>query len=75
MIHGHELEWSALERTEVIVVDSMLVNQKYADLVQALKSDALETSRRIELGTLLGNPNLSRSSSEQSRWRNWLGLA
>ena len=69
-----ELEFAVLERAEVIVIDSLLVNQKYGDVAQALKSGVLETSRLIELGTLLGNPNLGRTSSEQITVAKLVGL-
>jgi ornithine cyclodeaminase/alanine dehydrogenase-like protein (mu-crystallin family) len=69
-----ELEFGVLERAEVIVVDSLLVNQKYGDIAQALKSGTLETSQLIELGTLLANPGLGRSSSEQITVAKLVGL-
>jgi ornithine cyclodeaminase len=69
-----ELELSLLERANVIVVDSLLVNQKYGDIAQALKAGTLEASRLIELGTLLANPSLGRSSSEQITVAKLVGL-
>ena len=60
-----ELELSVLERADVIVVDSLLVNQKYGDIAQALNAGTLAASRLIELGTLLGNSHLGRSSTSQ----------
>jgi ornithine cyclodeaminase len=69
-----ELELSVLERANVIVVDSLLVNQKYGDIAQALKAGTLEASSLIELGTLLANPNLGRSSSEQITVAKLVGL-
>jgi ornithine cyclodeaminase len=69
-----ELELSVLEQANVIVVDSLLVNQKYGDIAQALKSGTLEASSLIELGTLLANPNLGRSSSEQITVAKLVGL-
>jgi ornithine cyclodeaminase/alanine dehydrogenase-like protein (mu-crystallin family) len=69
-----ELELSVLERADVIVVDSLLVNQKYGDIAQALKAGTLEASSLIELGTLLANPNLGRSSSEQITLAKLVGL-
>ena len=69
-----ELEFGVLERANVIVVDSLLVNQKYGDIAQALKSGVLETSRLIELGTLLNNPNLGRISSQQITVAKLVGL-
>jgi ornithine cyclodeaminase len=69
-----ELELGVLARANVIVVDSLLVNQKYGDIAQALKSGTLEASRLIELGTLLANPNLGRSSSEQITVAKLVGL-
>jgi ornithine cyclodeaminase/alanine dehydrogenase-like protein (mu-crystallin family) len=69
-----ELELSVLERANVIVVDSLLVNQKYGDIAQALKAGTLESSSLIELGTLLADPNLGRSSSEQITVAKLVGL-
>jgi ornithine cyclodeaminase/alanine dehydrogenase-like protein (mu-crystallin family) len=69
-----ELELSLLERANVIVVDSLLVNQKYGDIAQALKVGTLEASSLIELGTLLTNPSLGRSSSEQITVAKLVGL-
>jgi ornithine cyclodeaminase/alanine dehydrogenase-like protein (mu-crystallin family) len=69
-----ELELSVLERTDVIVVDSLLVNQKYGDIAQALKAGTLEASSLIELGTLLSNSSLGRSSSEQVTVAKLVGL-
>jgi ornithine cyclodeaminase len=69
-----ELELSVLERANLIVVDSLLVNQKYGDIAQALKAGTLATSRLIELGILLSNPNLGRSSSEQITVAKLVGL-
>jgi ornithine cyclodeaminase/alanine dehydrogenase-like protein (mu-crystallin family) len=69
-----ELELSLLERADVIVVDSILVNQKYGDIAQALKAGTLQTSSLIELGTLLANPNLGRTSSEQITVAKLVGL-
>jgi ornithine cyclodeaminase len=69
-----ELELSVFERANVIVVDSLLVNQKYGDIAQALKAGTLEASSLIELGTLLANPSLGRSSSEQITVAKLVGL-
>jgi ornithine cyclodeaminase/alanine dehydrogenase-like protein (mu-crystallin family) len=69
-----ELELSVLKRADVIVVDSLLVNQKYGDIAQALKAGTLEASSLIELGTLLANPNLGRTSSEQITVAKLVGL-
>ena len=69
-----ELELSVLERADVIVVDSLLVNQKYGDIAQALNAGTLQTSSLIELGTLLANPNLGRNSSEQITVAKLVGL-
>jgi ornithine cyclodeaminase len=69
-----ELELSVLERADVIVVDSLLVNQKYGDIAQALKAETLQTSGLIELGTLLANPSLGRSSSQQITVAKLVGL-
>lgn len=69
-----ELELSVLKRADVIVVDSLSVNQKYGDIAQALKSGTLETSSLTELGTLLSNPHLGRSSSEQITVAKLVGL-
>jgi ornithine cyclodeaminase/alanine dehydrogenase-like protein (mu-crystallin family) len=69
-----ELELSVLEKADVIVVDSLLVNQKYGDIAQTLKAGTLQTSSLIELGTLLANPNLGRSSSEQITVAKLVGL-
>jgi ornithine cyclodeaminase/alanine dehydrogenase-like protein (mu-crystallin family) len=69
-----ELELSVLERADVVVVDSLLVNQKYGDIAQALKAGTLEASRLIELGTLLANPNLGRTSSQQITVAKLVGL-
>ena len=69
-----ELELSVLERADVIVVDSLLVNQKYGDIAQALKAGTLQASSLIELGTLLANPSLGRSSSEQITVAKLVGL-
>ena len=69
-----ELELSVLKRADVIVVDSLLVNQTYGDIAQALNAGTLETSSLIELGTLLSNPNLGRSSSEQITVAKLVGL-
>jgi ornithine cyclodeaminase len=69
-----ELELSVLEKADVIVVDSLLVNQKYGDIAQALKSGTLQASSLIELGTLLKNPSLGRSSSSQITVAKLVGL-
>lgn len=69
-----ELELGVLERADVIVVDSLLVNQKYGDIAQALKAGTLQASSLIELGTLLANPSLGRSSSEQITVAKLVGL-
>ena len=69
-----ELELSVLERANVIVVDSIVVNQKYGDIAQALNAGTLEASSLIELGTLLLNPSLGRSSSEQITVAKLVGL-
>ena len=69
-----ELELSVLERANVIVVDSLSVNQTYGDIAHALKSGTLEPSSLIELGTLLENSDLGRSSSEQITVAKLVGL-
>jgi ornithine cyclodeaminase/alanine dehydrogenase-like protein (mu-crystallin family) len=69
-----ELELGVLERADVIVVDSLLVNQKYGDIAQALKAGTLQASSLIELGTLLANPILGRGSSEQITVAKLVGL-
>ncbi len=69
-----ELELSVLERADVIAVDSLLVNQKYGDIAQALNARTLEASRLIELGTLLENTHLGRSSPEQITVAKLVGL-
>jgi ornithine cyclodeaminase/alanine dehydrogenase-like protein (mu-crystallin family) len=69
-----ELELGVLERANVIVVDSLLVNQKYGDIAQALKAGTLQASGMIELGTLLANPDLGRSLSEQITVAKLVGL-
>jgi ornithine cyclodeaminase/alanine dehydrogenase-like protein (mu-crystallin family) len=69
-----ELELSVLEKADVIVVDSLLVNQKYGDIAKALNAGTLQTSSLIELGTLLANPNLGRTSSEQITVAKLVGL-
>ncbi len=69
-----ELELGVLKRADVIVVDSLLVNQTYGDIAHALKSGTLETSSLIELGTLLSNPNLGRTSGEQITVAKLVGL-
>jgi ornithine cyclodeaminase/alanine dehydrogenase-like protein (mu-crystallin family) len=69
-----ELELGVLEKANVIVVDSLLVNQKYGDIAQALKAGTLEASSLIELGTLLENPSLGRTSNEQITVAKLVGL-
>jgi ornithine cyclodeaminase len=69
-----ELEMAVLERADVIVVDSRTVNQKYGDVARALQSGRLKVSDLIELGTLLENPNLGRSSSSQITVSKLVGL-
>jgi ornithine cyclodeaminase/alanine dehydrogenase-like protein (mu-crystallin family) len=69
-----ELELSVLEKANVIVVDSLLVNQKYGDIAHALKAGTLEASSLIELGALLANPSLGRTSSEQITVAKLVGL-
>jgi ornithine cyclodeaminase len=72
--HKSELEPALLEKADLIVVDSKAVNQKYGDVARALKLGVLEVSRLIELGTLLENPNLGRSSSSQITVAKLVGL-
>jgi ornithine cyclodeaminase len=69
-----ELEMAVLERADLIVVDSLGVNQKYGDVARALQSGKLEMSRLIELGSLLENPDLGRSSSSQMTVAKLVGL-
>ena len=69
-----ELEFGVLERADVIVVDSLAVNQKYGDMAQALKAGVLEPSQIRELGNVLEQPNLGRSSSGQITVAKLVGL-
>jgi ornithine cyclodeaminase len=69
-----ELEIAVLEKADLIVVDSLTVNQKYGDVARALQSGKLEMSRLIELGSLLENPDLGRSSSSQMTVAKLVGL-
>ena len=69
-----ELEPSVLERADVIVVDSLLVNRKYGEIALALNAGRLAASRLIELGTLLENTHLGRSSPEQITVAKLVGL-
>jgi ornithine cyclodeaminase len=69
-----ELEMAVLEKADVIVVDSLGVNQKYGDVARALQSGKLQMSRLIELGSLLENPDLGRSSSSQITVSKLVGL-
>lgn len=69
-----ELEPALLEKADVIVVDSLTVNQKYGDIAKALQLGRLEMARLIELGALLENPSLGRSSGLQITVAKLVGL-
>jgi ornithine cyclodeaminase len=69
-----ELGPDILKRADVIAVDSILVNQKYGDIAQALKSGVLELSALTELGVILENPNLGRTQSKQITIAKLVGL-
>jgi ornithine cyclodeaminase len=69
-----ELEMAVLEKADLIVVDSLRVNQKYGDVARAIHSGKLEVSNLIELGSLLEQPNLGRSSSSQITVAKLVGL-
>ncbi len=70
--HKRELEPSLLEKADILVVDSLSVNQKYGDVARGLQSGL--DIKPIELGSLLEQPALGRHSDAQITIAKLVGL-
>ncbi len=67
-----ELEPGVFDQADILVVDSILVNQKYGDVARAMQLGLQITP--IELGALLEQSELGRSSNSQITIAKLVGL-
>jgi len=71
----HELDPRILQKADIIVADSISQCLLRGEIHQALKAGALEKERIIELGNVIVNPDLQRTSEEQTTIADLTGVA
>ncbi len=71
----HELDPRILQKADIIVADSISQCLLRGEIHQALKAGLLEKERVIELGNVIVNPDLQRTSEEQTTIADLTGVA
>ncbi len=70
-----ELEVALLGRADVVVVDSLSQTSRHGELAHALQAGAITTDRVHELGSVLRDPSLGRTSDDQITVCDMTGVA
>jgi ornithine cyclodeaminase len=70
-----ELDPRILQKADIIVADSISQCLLRGEIHQALKAGLLEKERIIELGNVIVNPDLQRTSEEQTTIADLTGVA
>ncbi len=71
----NELDPRILQKADIIVADSISQCLLRGEIHQALKAGVLEKERVVELGNVIVNPNLQRTSEEQTTIADLTGVA
>jgi ornithine cyclodeaminase len=71
----HELDPRILQKADIVVADSISQCLLRGEIHQALKVGVLEKERIIELGNVIVNPDLQRTSEEQMTIADLTGVA
>jgi ornithine cyclodeaminase len=71
----NELDPRILQKADIIVADSISQCLLRGEIHQALKAGVLEKERIVELGNVIVNPNLQRTSEEQTTIADLTGVA
>ncbi len=71
----HELDPRILQKADIVVADSISQCLLRGEIHQALKAGVLEKERVIELGNVIVNPDLQRTSEEQMTIADLTGVA
>lgn len=71
----NELEPEILRKADIVVADSLSQCQSRGEISKALESGAVNMEKIVELGTLISNPELHRSSDEQMTIADLTGVA
>jgi ornithine cyclodeaminase len=70
-----ELEPAILANADVIVVDSIPQSESRGEIAQATKAGAITSDRVLELGNVIQNPSLGRTSDSQTTITDLTGVA
>lgn len=71
----NELEPEILRKADIVVADSLSQCQSRGEISKALEAGAINMEKIVELGTLISNPELHRSSDEQITIADLTGVA
>jgi ornithine cyclodeaminase len=71
----HELDPRILQEADIVVADSISQCLLRGEIHQALKAGVLEKERIVELGNVIVNPELQRTSEEQTTVADLTGVA
>ncbi|MGD9344896.1 MAG: ornithine cyclodeaminase family protein [Candidatus Aminicenantes bacterium] len=71
----HELDPKILQEADIVVADSISQCLLRGEIHQALKAGLLEKERILELGNVIVNPDLQRTSEEQTTIADLTGVA
>jgi len=71
----HELDPRILQEADIIVADSISQCLLRGEIHQALKAGVLDKERIVELGHVIANPELQRTSEEQTTIADLTGVA
>jgi ornithine cyclodeaminase len=71
----HELDPRILQKADIVVADSISQCLLRGEIYQALKAGVLEKERIVELGHVIVNPDLQRTSEEQTTIADLTGVA
>jgi ornithine cyclodeaminase len=70
-----ELDPKILQKADIVVADSISQCLLRGEIHQALKAGVLEKERIVELGNVIVNPDLQRTSDEQITIADLTGVA
>jgi len=71
----NELEPEILRKADIIVADSLSQCQSRGEIYKALEAGTINMEKIVELGTVISNPELHRSSEEQITIADLTGVA
>jgi len=71
----NELDPRILQKADIIVADSISQCLLRGEIHQALKAGVLDKERVVELGNVIVNPDLQRTSEEQTTIADLTGVA